>query len=156
MADTKARSQIFRKLFDTAGLEGFARSLESQASNLGREYTTIQTQQKTVAEQAAFDPFSAWADEYRARKESGPLRADWLCTAIGYQIGEDETAIERETANRNSAQALQNEANTALINAQKAKELSENIAKLEPMLAKVEERLPSLQKAYDDQKALEP
>ncbi len=98
-SDTKERSLIFRKLFDTSMFESFTDILETQRNALKSEFETLSSELASLALQADFIGESERSVELSSLEKEGRLSFDALSDAICAQNEEDgqlKNALQQE------------------------------------------------------------
>lgn len=159
VANTKDRSEILRKLFDTSIYERFAKRLEAERSHMEHEHDEAVRQITQAAQGAAF-PEDSFRDIERARllATGAPLGA-WLDEALCCQLRED-SARESELAREKDLAGKDKEQATALLS--QARTLKENrtrLAEEQNLLEKKSAAIPELEAAstnahaHDDEQA---
>ncbi|MDY5371179.1 MAG: SMC family ATPase, partial [Eggerthellaceae bacterium] len=88
-SDTKERSAIMRKLFDTSIYERFQANLDAQKNALDREYASVKSKIRNAAENALFSESSGRRETRDELLESNGYLGDWLEEAISQQLEED-------------------------------------------------------------------
>ncbi|MDD7431329.1 MAG: AAA family ATPase [Coriobacteriaceae bacterium] len=88
-SDTKERSAIMRKLFDTSIYERFQANLDAQKNALDREYASVRSKIRNAAENALFSESSGRRETRDELLESYGYLGDWLEEAISQQLEED-------------------------------------------------------------------
>lgn len=88
-SDTKERSQIFRKLFDTSLFENFTEILEAQRNALKYEYDALASELAALSLQADFLGESERALQLKALEREGRLSFEQLIDAVSAQNEED-------------------------------------------------------------------
>lgn len=93
-SDTKERSQIFRKLFDTSMFESFTNILENQRNALKSEYDALSSELSSLALQADFMGESERFLQVRTLESDGRLSFEALSAAM-YAQNEEDDALKR-------------------------------------------------------------
>lgn len=159
VANTKDRSEILRKLFDTSIYERFAKNLEAERSQMEHDHDEAVRQITQAAQSAAF-PDDSSRDIERARLlATGAPLGEWLEESLSGQLREDraresELAREKDLAGKDKEQA------TALLSqARTLKENQTRLAEERSVLEKKSAAIPELEAAsanahaHDDEQA---
>lgn len=88
-SETKERSAIMRKLFDTSIYERFQANLDAQKNALDRDYSSVKGKIRNAAENALFSESSGRNETRNELLENNGYLGDWLEEAISQQLEED-------------------------------------------------------------------
>ena len=154
-SQTKERSQIFRKLFDTAAYERFQFDLEEQSRALKSTYESLRQETLILADQAVFAEGGDRETKRRALLSENAMTNGWLVKALDEQMAEDRTAYEGAQAAFNALSARRDVLRELLERAQRAQRLEAEITDGKKRLHDLGLAFEQAQAALDAEKAQE-
>lgn len=130
-SDTKERSQIFRKLFDTSLFESLTEILEAQRNALKNEYDALANELAALVLQADFIGESERALQLKALEKEGRLCFELLMDAVSAQIDEDGLLKSSLLQDEESLSAERNKLNEGINSLLELRKASEDLERLE-------------------------
>jgi len=155
-SDTKERSLIFRKLFDTSTFERFTTELEARRNELKSEYDALASEMRALAGQADFVSGSKRHLLFEALMQDDRLSFEKLIEYAEQQIAEDEAAGSGLLAEEDRLGAARSQIAESISKIQALGKALADLAQYEGAYTEEQARQNSLAKALDEQQAAAP
>ncbi|MDO4854504.1 MAG: SMC family ATPase [Coriobacteriia bacterium] len=156
VADTKDRSQIFRKLFNTLPYGLFSEKLDEERKELEANFSDAKREIVSAAKSAVFTEGSDRDLERKARLEEGLLIGPWLNNALEKQSEEDEALTLALEQKKQAAQSASDEAKQLITQANTLESARKNLLLAQQQEQKLSEQLPKAKAKADEAQGNKP
>lgn len=144
VADTKDRSQILRKLFNTLPYGLFSEKIDEERKGLEADFSDAKREIVNAAKGAAFIEGSGRDIERKERLKEGLLIGPWLDEALKKQLVEDASLSAELEQKRKAAQSARDEARQLIAQANTLESTRKNLLSAQQQEEKLNEKLPEV------------
>ena len=153
VAETKDRSQILRKLFNTNPYKLFSEKLDEQRKELEEDFSGAKKEIVNAATNAVFIEGSERELERLSRLEEGLVVGVWLNDALKKQEEEDAALAAEIEQKRKAAQSASDKANRLIAQAETLKATRNNLTQAKSLEKEYLEQLPTLEAKANEAEA---